>query len=371
MRYQRMIMEAEAPGLLGHDAFLYNFAESSVRDRTLNELGIDFGDMKLPYTHHYGRTDLRETIAECSGQPVSADDVLVTAGAAGALFVISTCLLEPGDHMVVAFPNYATNFETPMAIGANVQFHNQNFDKRFSIDVDAIESQITDETQFVSLTCPHNPTGVMFTRNELDRLITIVERKNCWLVLDETYREMAYGEMMPVAASLSDKVISVSSMSKTYGAPGIRIGWLITRDKDLMLKFISAKEQIAISGSVLDESAALQILRQREKLLLHIKEEISEGFQIMQNWVNNENRVEWVEPDAGVTCCLRIPNASEQEMKKFYNVIKSKYKIAVGPGYWFKLPYNYMRIGFGWTQPEVTKRGLEILSQAIRECIPL
>ena len=368
MKYQRMIMEAEAPNLLGYENFLYNLTESSVRDRSLQELGIDFGDMSLPYGHHFGRADLRSLIADISGENISADDVLVTAGAAGALFIISTCLLDPEAHLVVGFPNYATNYETPYAIGARVEHHVQTFDQGFSIDLDIIESQITDQTRFLSLTCPHNPTGVMFTRSELDRLIEIVERKGCWLVLDETYREMAYGEALPVAASLSDKVISVSSMSKTYGIPGIRIGWLITRDKSLMHHFISAKEQIGITGSVLDETVAYQTLARRDELLPKIREEIREGLQIFKKWVQNEKRLEWVEPDGGVTCCVRMIDASESEMKHFYEVLKTKYKTLVGPGYWFKLPYTYMRIGFGWTRPADTMKGLESISNAIKDC---
>ena len=103
-------------------------------------------------------------------------------------------------------------------------------------------------------------------------------------------------------------------MSKTYGVPGIRVGWLITRDKDLMEHFISAKERIGITGSVLDEMAAYQTLAQRDQLLPRIREEIKEGFQIFRDWVQNEPLLEWLEPDGGVTCCVRIPSASEDEI---------------------------------------------------------
>ena len=150
-------MEAEAPDLLGPDSFLHNLPESSGRDRRLGELGIDFGDMSLPYTHHFGLPELLDLIAEMSADNICAEDVLVTAGAAGALFIVSTSLLEPGDHMVVGFPNYATNYETPNAIRAQVEHHPQIFEQRFSIDVDTIEEQVTTETRLLSLTCPHNP----------------------------------------------------------------------------------------------------------------------------------------------------------------------------------------------------------------------
>ena len=369
MKYARMIMEAEAPDSLGGDYFRFNLAESSVRDRSLGELGIELGDMCLPYGDHFGLPDLRATIAEISADTLRAEDVLVTAGAAGALFIISTSLLQPGDHIVVGFPNYATNYETPNAIGARVTHHVQTFDGRFAIDVDAIESQVTPGTRLLSLTCPHNPSGVMFSRRELDRLVDLAERRDCWLVLDETYLEMAHGETLPVAASLSEKVISVGSMSKTWGLPGIRVGWLITRNPGLMEGFISAKEQIGITGSILDETVALQTLRQRDRLLPQIRREISAGFRIVKDWVEREPAVEWVQPDGGVTCCLRIPSASDGQMRRFYDTLKVSYRTAVGPGYWFKLPLNQMRIGYGWSSPEETAKGLECISLAMRECL--
>jgi aspartate/methionine/tyrosine aminotransferase len=238
----------------------------------------------------------------------------------------------------------------------------------FPIDVDKLASQVTDETRFISLTCPHNPTGVMFSRQELDQLIDIAEQNDSWLVVDETYREMAYGEPLPVAADLSDRAISICSMSKTYGVPGIRVGWLITRDPGLMETFISAKEQIGITGSVLDETVALQTLQQKDSLLPLIREEIAQGFTIISDWVQDEPMLEWMQPDGGVTCCVRIPGASDDQMRHFYEVLKDRYKTAIGPGYWFRLPMNYLRIGFGWTRPGTTREGLRCISSALRDC---
>lgn len=367
MKYQRMAMEAESPDLTGHGTLRFNLAESSVRDRSLGELKIDFGDLVLPYGNHYGMAELRAVIADLSGDNIGPDNVLLTAGAAGALFIISSSLLEPGDHMVVGFPNYATNYETPGAIGARVERHQQSFDNRFAIDVEKIRAQVTADTRFISLTCPHNPSGVMFSRQELDQLIDIAEQKGCWLVLDETYREMAYAEPLPVAASLSNRVISISSMSKTWGVPGIRIGWLITQDEDLMETFISAKEQIGITGSVLDETVAFQMLSRHDTLLPAIRDEVHTAFEIFSDWAQQEHRIEWVRPDGGVTCCVRIPDAPDDKMASFYSLLHSHYKTAVGPGHWFKLPRNYMRIGFGWTRPEATREALRCVSKAITD----
>ncbi len=127
-----------------------------------------------------------------------------------------------------------------------------------------------------------------------------------YLLFDETYRDITYGKPLPVAATLSDKAISVCSMSKSWGVPGIRIGWLVTKNQSLMDMFIAAKEQIGITG---------------------------------------------------------IPGASEKDMQEFYERLKTKYKTYVAPGYWFKMPTNYMRIGFGWTTPEDTQKGYSVFQK--------
>ena len=156
--------------------------------------------------------------------------MLVTAGAAAALFIIATTLLGKGDHLVVLRPNYATNIETPRAIEADITYIDLSFDDGFAIDVDRVVAEITPRTKYVSVTVPHNPTGQMISEADLRRLVAAVESAGCRLLVDETYREMTFGEPLPTAASLSLRAVSVSSLSKTYGIPGIRIGWLLCRD---------------------------------------------------------------------------------------------------------------------------------------------
>ena len=124
MRYRRMPIEVESPEQLGYDTIAYNLSESSVADRRLSDLGLDLDidEVLLCYGDHLGDPVLREAVA-AGGEGVRADDVLVTPGAAGALFGAATALLEPGDHLVVVRTNYATNLETPRAIGGrNARF---------------------------------------------------------------------------------------------------------------------------------------------------------------------------------------------------------------------------------------------------------
>src|ERR1700687_1476463 len=116
MDYKRMPIEIEAPEGFGYENIDCNLSESSFTDQRLSDLGIAINDLLLFYGEHRGKKELRECIA--SEINLSADDVLITPGAAGALFIVATSLLNAGDHAVVAKSNYATNIETPKAIGA-------------------------------------------------------------------------------------------------------------------------------------------------------------------------------------------------------------------------------------------------------------
>ena len=262
MQFRRMPIEIESPEGYGYENIECNLSESSVTDMRLRELGIRLDDLQLFYGDHLGKRELRELIVqEYDGK---AEEVLITLGAASALFIVATSLLQKGDHLVVAKSNYATNIETPRAIGARVSFLPMRFENGYALDLEELEALITPETKMVSLTYPHNPTGVMIDEPMLRKIIELVERKNTWLLLDETYREMSFVPKLPVAAGLSERVISVGSMSKSFGIPGIRIGWLICRNKSLMETLLAAKEQIFITNSIVDEEIAYQYLINKE-----------------------------------------------------------------------------------------------------------
>lgn len=150
MKYERMPIEVESPEEFGYDRIEYNLSESSVRDRTLGDLGIELGDLLLLYGEHMGHPELLETIAAASSGAAGAvkpDEVLVTAGAAQALFIIATTLLEKGDHLVVIRPNYATNIFTPRAIEADISYLDLTFEEGWRIDVDRLTALMKPQTK--------------------------------------------------------------------------------------------------------------------------------------------------------------------------------------------------------------------------------
>ncbi|KAE8371612.1 pyridoxal phosphate-dependent transferase [Aspergillus bertholletiae] len=367
MKYTRMPIEIESPEEYGYEKIQYNLSESSITDQTLGSLGLQIPDLTLLYNEHKGSTALRSLIVKDHAD-LTHNDVLITSGAAGALFIISSSQLTPADHLVVVRPNYATNLETPRAIGCEITFIDLSFDSGFQIDMAAVEAAIKPTTKILSITTPHNPTGTIVTRGTMDRLVALTRERGVILLVDETYAGISYQGRLPIAASLGDHVISVSSLSKSFGIPGIRIGWIINKNPRLQETFLAAKEQISISGSVLDEWIAEQVLTRQDEILTATTKDMDQRRQIVADWVRKEgDLVEWVKPEGGVVCFPRLKKEPAGGLDAFYRRLLHQYGTYVGPGHWFEQPDTFMRIGYGWPSVEELKRGLEGISLALRE----
>jgi aspartate/methionine/tyrosine aminotransferase len=365
MRYARMPIEVESPEEYGYGRIRYNLAESSVADQSLSDLKLSIPDLTLLYGEHRGSEALRTLIAAEARELVAAD-VLITSGAAGALFIVATALLHAQDHLVVLRPNYATNLETPRAIGCAVTHIDLTFEEGFKIDLDRVAAAVTARTRLISVTCPHNPTGVMYSENELRLMVELAKKHGCYLLVDETYRDLSYGTALPLAASLAAHVISVSSLSKAYGVPGLRLGWLITRDPRLQELFLAAKEQMSICGSVIDEWVAQRILAERARILEPIRTEMRRRLNVVSEWIAAEELLEWVPPNGGVVCFPRMRSHSAERAATFYRQLTETHGAHVGPGHWFEMPDTYFRLGYGWPASRDLECGLEAISAALR-----
>ena len=362
MRYRRLPIEIESPEERGYGSIRCNLTESSVTDATLESYGVDLAGEVLAYGDHRGLPALRELIAS-DGDGVGPDDVLCTPGAAAALFFVATALLDVGDHALIEHTNYATNLETPRLVGAHVEPIELTIEAGFRLDLDAVAAAVRPSTRLISVTTPHNPTGTVLTREDLDALVELAERHDCWLLVDETYREMSRGTPLPVAASLSDRAISVSSLSKTYGLPGLRLGWILTRHPELQERFLAAKEQIVICGSTLDEAAAAQVLARRQEHLARIGAEIDARREVLAAWmVEQGDWLEWVEPEGGVVCLPRLRAGVIDDVDGFYRVLNEQHGTFVGEGHWFDTDRRHFRLGFGWPPVDELRDGLASLT---------
>jgi aspartate/methionine/tyrosine aminotransferase len=362
-----MPIEIESPEQLGYDAIANNLSESSFSDMRLSDYEIesDVGDLLLQYGDHLGLPRLRKQVA-FDAEPLGPDDVLVTAGAAAALFIVASALVQPGDHTAVLRPNYATNLETPRAIGADVEYLDLSFDDGWALDPERIADTLRPETKLVSLTYPHNPTGAMLEPAKLDRIIEIVEsHPTALLLLDETYRELAYDEPLPQIASLSDRAIGVGSMSKVFGMPGLRIGWISCRDPDSQETLLAAKEQILLAGATIDEELAARVLEARPRLLPVIRDKIERHLAIAREWMAGQDVFEWVEPRAGVVGFVRFRDGVEVDVDAYYDSLLRDHGTYVGPGHWFDQDRRSFRLGFAWPETDELERGLAAVLAAV------
>lgn len=364
MKYSRMPIEVESPEELGYDKIRYNLTESSYQDAYLREIDLDLRDVLLCYGDHKGHPGLRQVLADDA--QLQPEQILTTVGAASALFMIATALLQPGDQLVVIRPNYATNIETPKAIGAEVRYIDLRFEDGWRIDLDAVRAAVTPATRLLSITHPHNPTGTCLRLADLLGLVEIAEATGCWLLVDETYRDLQWGHRLPHATTFSERVISVSSMSKAFGLPGIRIGWLMCRHAGLMQTLLAAKEQIFITGSVLDEEVAFRYLQARERFLPAIQAHVQANFAYLKSWMAQQHDLEWVEPSGGVVAFPRMRDPDSIDIDRFYDILNTEHGTYVGPGHWFEQPRHYMRIGFGWPTLEALQGGLAGISAAFQ-----
>ena len=366
MRFPRMAIEQEAPEQLGYDRIRSNLTESSVRDRSLRELSVDLSDLPLAYTDHMGHPGLRELVAASAGAGTTADDVMLAAGASSALFMTAMALLEPGDHAIVVRPNYATNIETPRILRCRVDLLDLEFERGFALDPGRVRALLRPETKLVSVTAPHNPTGVAPTLEILRELAEITATTGARLLVDETYRDLAFAEPLPMAATLGEHVIGVSSLSKAYGIPGIRLGWVMARDPALMQQLLCVKEQIGICGSVIDEAIGYHAYAARLQWLPENRRHLQAQFERVRRWLADEPLLEWVEPGGGCVCFPRIRADAGIDTARFYRCLNDVHGTYVGPGHWFEQPDSYFRIGYGWPTADELELGLAAISKALR-----
>ncbi len=356
-----MPIEVESPEEKGYSSIKFNLAESSIRDKKISDIlpdafGKGFDDLILQYTDHRGNPSLRIAILEES-KGLEISDVLVCQAAAMALFVINTSMLSKEDHLIVLRPNYATNIETPRAIGCEISFIDLKFENQYVLDIEEIRWAIQPNTKLISITTPHNPTGVIISEKTINELIKIAEGKGIYLLVDQTYRELNFKtKIEPYFAGKSPNVISISSLSKAFGLPGIRIGWIICKDQALMEKFLAAKEQIIICNSVVDEYLAEKALENKAKILSESHKTLNENFKIVENWLKNHPNFEWVKPDAGAIAFIHIKKPVDTQ--NFYQTLLNTHKTMLGPGHWFEQSDQFFRLGFGFPTSQELVEGL-------------
>jgi aspartate/methionine/tyrosine aminotransferase len=334
----------------------YDLGESVGPDIRLADLldasgEASLDEMPLGYGTAAGDPRLRRAIADVHG--VNPDDVVVTVGAIHALFLIAFILCDRGDEAVTTSPLFPPARTALDVVGAKVGALPLSFDRGYQLDPADLRVYLSPSTKLVSLASPQNPSGVAISPKTLEAVLTLM-RERCpgaYLLVDETYREAAYGDdpVAPSAATLSSRVISVASLSKCHGAPGLRLGWAITRDPALREQLVLGKFNTVISCSPVCEALALQVFEQRDRLIAERRRMLAEGLAKTAAWVQENSKfVEWVQPGAGALCCVRLkPSAFDDgAVNRFYGAL-AREGVRVANGSWFGDEARVFRLGFG------------------------
>src|SRR6266568_6730933 len=354
----------------------YDLAESVGPDLRLADLldassQASLGEMPLCYRTAEGDPRLRKMIAD--SHAVGPDDVVVTVGGMHALFLIAFILCDRGDEAVTTSPLFPLARNALDVVGAKVRTVMLSFDRGYKPDLADLRGQLSKKTKLVSLASPQNPSGVALPAQTLRGILAAMDDicPQAFLLVDETYREAAYGDD-PVAATavtLSPKVISIASLSKCHGAPGLRLGWAITRDPALREQLVRGKFNTVISCSPVDEALAVRVLAARERVLAERRRRLAKGLARTAAWIGtNGALLEWVQPDAGGLCCVRLKPVvfDDVAVGRFYDAL-AREGVRVGNGTWFGAEARVFRLGFGLLPLPDLDVALKRLAAALRQ----
>jgi aspartate/methionine/tyrosine aminotransferase len=306
--------------------------------------------LTLGYTESTGHPLLRREIAALY-DGLEADDVLVFAGAEEAIYCLANVAVGPGDDTIVTWPGYQSLYEVARATGANVTLHELREESGWAIDVDLLRQQVTSATRLIVINPPHNPTGMLPDRATYDAVVALAVETDAHLLVDEVYRFLEFdeGDRLPAGADVTERGISLGVMSKSFAMPGLRIGWLATRDRDLLARCASFKDYTTICSSAPSEVLALIGLRARDAVLRRSRDIVEANLETLDAFFDDwADRFTWVRPRGGSIGFprLTVPGVTIDEWAA--GLVEAE-GVLLLPGSQFGYGGNHFRLGFGRT----------------------
>ena len=306
-----------------------------------------WSNLRLGYTESTGHPLLRAEIAELY-EHAGPDEVLVFSGAEEAIFCLINVALKAGDHAVVTWPGYQSLYEVARAAGAEVTLHELHEADRWSLDVERLIAELRPETRLVVINAPHNPTGMLPTHAEWARLTDELADRKIPLLSDEVYRflERAEGDGLLPGADAYPQGISLGVMSKSFAMAGLRIGWLATRDRDLLARCAALKDYTTICASAPSEILALIGLRARDRVLPRSRRIVADNLELLDDFFRRRSAwFSWVPPRAGSVAFPRL--LADKPIDEFAAGLVEAEGVLLLPASQFGHPGNHFRIGFG------------------------
>ena len=337
----------------------YNMTGSDAQSMSLADLlelaspqeREEFDNQWLGYTETYGSPELRNAIAG-TYDSVEPEDILCFAGAEEAIYTAMRVLLEPEDHVIVITPNYQAAETVPLSICA-VSGIPLDVDNNWDLDIDQIAAAIRPNTKLISINFPNNPTGKIIPRADFDALVELCRQQGIWLFSDEVYRliERDPGIRLPQAVDVYERGISLNVMSKAYGLPGLRIGWLACKDRELLQRFERYKHYLSICNSAPSEQLALIALNHRDAILERNRKLVGDNLALYAELFSSHPRLfEWTPPDGG--CVGFIRYLGDDGVESFAKRLVEEAGVLFLPSSIYhselnEVPRNCFRFGYG------------------------
>src|SRR6187401_3610411 len=273
---------------------LLAFEPADRRQQTLDEL------LRLPlgYSEARGTAALRTMLAETYGRG-DADHILVTTGAIEANYLLFNVLLEAGDHMIAPYPAYQQLYSVPRAIGCDVSLWHVGPETGYQYDVDALERLVTPRTKVIVVNTPHNPTGAMLSPADAARVYGLADSVGATVIGDEAYRWLAVPDGAPFAppfVDLGPRGVSVGTLSKPFGLPGLRIGW-IAGSADLVRRCWSYRYYVTLSPGKLNDALAQLAMTHRDRIIARNHAIITANLAVARRWLSERREfLSWTPP---------------------------------------------------------------------------
>lgn len=352
----------------------YHMTASDVQSLSIGELLTMAGlptdalnDLPLGYTQTWGTPALRQAIAQ-SYDTIKTENVLCFAGAQEGIYIAMRVLLDKDDHAIVIVPNYQSAETLPLAI-CKVSGVKLDADNHWHLDIDDIKRAILPNTKLISVCFPNNPTGKIISKSDYQELIALCRTHNIYLFSDEVYRHLECDDNKRIdqAADAYEKGLSLNVMSKAYGLPGLRVGWIATQDSDVLRKMEQYKHYLSICNSAPSEHLAVIALGVREKILEKNLTLIRHNLtQLDAFFADYSNIFEWYHPDGSCVCYPKFIGRGGVEAFCASLVEETGVLLVPASLYQSQLmdtPKNHFRIGFGRANIE---EGLSVLRDFIQ-----
>ena len=305
-------------------------------------------DLQLGYTESKGGPSLRKEIALLYDR-IDPDQVLVHTGAEEAIFIFMNVALGKGDHVIVHWPCYQSLGDVAKSIGCDVTRWETREENRWELDIDFLKDHIRKNTKAVVINCPHNPTGYIMPEDYSHEVSRLSQEHGFIIFSDEVYRFLEYDERdrLPSLCDVNDRAVSLGVMSKTFGLPGLRIGWIATKNKAIYNRMACFKDYTTICNSAPGEFLSSLSLKYKEQLLNRNRGIIAGNLELLNRFFEKHRDIfNWQMPKAGP---IAFPSLKGQESaEEFCENLVREAGVLLIPGTLYGPAYmKNFRIGFG------------------------